>query len=404
MSEHDPRPTKRESSTSFSHSTRIGSLFGIDIYLDASVITIFALVVWILGGNVFPSWHPEWSLSLSWVTGLMAGLLFFLSLLLHEMAHSVVARRYGIPVPRITLFMFGGVSEMQEEPTTPKTEFWIAIVGPAMSLFLGVVFSALASALAPPDFATLLAEDQQAALASLPPLPTLLFWLGPVNFLLAIFNLVPGFPLDGGRVLRAGLWWMTGNLEQATRWAATGGRVFGWMLMLLGALEVLSGMFQGLWLILIGWFITSAASSSYTQLMMRRTLQGCRVSDVMRTHFETVDADITVAEFVDDYLLKSSQRLWPVTEGGRLVGFASLETIQDIEPADRGGKRLRDVMRTDLDGHTVAANADAMKAMERMSYGSMPMAVVRGDEVVGLLSQEDMVKWLTLHPRDRLNA
>lgn len=404
MSQNDPKPSKPESSTSFTHSTRIGSLFGIDVYLDASVIIIFALVVWILGGNVFPSWHPDWGLGVSWTTGLMAGLLFFLSLLLHELAHSVVARSYGIPVPRITLFMFGGVSEMQEEPTSPKQEFWIAIVGPAMSLLLGLVFTALASALAPPDFGAMLVEDQQAALASLAPLPTLLFWLGPVNFILAIFNMVPGFPLDGGRVLRAGLWWMTGNLEQATRWAATGGRIFGWVLMLIGALEVLSGMFQGLWLILIGWFITSAASSSYSQLLMRRTLQGCRVADVMRTHFETVDADLTVAEFIDDYLLKSSQRLWPVTSDDRLAGFASLETIQEIEPADRPGKRLRDIMRTDVEKLTVPANADAMKAMERMSYGSMPMAVVRGDAVVGLLSQEDMVKWLTLHPRDRLSA
>lgn len=404
MSERDPQETKRQPSTSFSHSTRIGSLFGIDIYLDASVIIIFALVVWILGGNVFPSWHPEWSLGLSWITGLMAGLLFFISLLLHELAHSVVARGYGIPVPRITLFMFGGVSEMQEEPGSPREEFWIAIVGPAMSLFLGLLFSVLASLFAPPDFAATLAEDQQAALASLAPLPTLLFWLGPVNLLLAVFNMVPGFPLDGGRVLRAGLWWSTGNLEQATRWAASGGRVFGWVLMLLGALEVLSGALQGLWLILIGWFIASAASSSYSQLMMRRTLQGCRVADVMRTHFETVDAGLSVAAFIDDYLLRSSQRLWPVTSGDRLVGFASLETIRDIEPAERGGRRLRDVMRTDLDELTVPATADAMKAMERMSRDGMPKAVVRGDEVVGLLSQEDMVKWLTLHPRDRLNA
>jgi predicted transcriptional regulator len=173
---------------------------------------------------------------------------------------------------------------------------------------------------------------------------------------------------------------------------------------MLGILQILSGAFQGLWLILIGWFITSAASTSYSQLMVRRTLQGCRVADVMRTHFETVDADMSVGEFIDDYLLRSSQRLWPVTEGGRLAGFASLETIRSIEAADRGRTRLRDAMRTDVDKLTVLANADAMKAMERMTIGSMPMAVLRGDEVVGLLSHEDMVKWLTLHPRDRLSA
>lgn len=395
----DPRqqPPKRGQSTSFPHSLRVGSLFGIDICLDASVLIIFTLVVWILGGSVFPAWHPDWSAGLCWMTGLGAGFLFFISLLLHELAHSVVAQRYGIGVPRITLFMFGGVSEMQEEPTTPRMEFWIAIVGPAMSLFLALLFYILASALAPPEFAELMMEDQQAALASLSPLPTLLFWLGPVNFILAIFNLVPGFPLDGGRVLRAALWWMTGNLELATRRAAAGGRIFGWFLMILGAFEVLSGALQGLWLILIGWFLTSAATSSYTQLMMRRTLQGYRVGQVMRTHFETVDADLTVAEFIDDFLLRSNQRLWPVTSDDRLVGFASLEAIQELAAGERDSYRLRDIMQTELEDMTLPPEADAMKAMKRLSSRSAPMAVVRDGEVVGLLSQDDVVKWLALH-------
>lgn len=395
----DPDKQTRPQRSTFSHSTRIGSLFGIDIYLDPSVMIIFFLVVWILGGNIFPSWHPDWSTGLNWSTGFLAGLLFFASLLLHEMAHSLMARRYGINVPRITLFMFGGVSEMAEEPTTPKTEFWIAIVGPAMSLFLGILFLTLAGLLAQPEFADLLAEDQQAAVASLGPLPTLLFWLGPVNLILAVFNLVPGFPLDGGRVFRAALWWGTGNLEKSTRWAAGAGRMFGWFLMIMGAFEVLGGGgIQGLWLILIGWFLTSAASQSYTQLLMRRTLQGCRVADVMRTHFETVDVELSVADFVDDFLLKSSQRLWPVVSDGRLEGFASLETIQKVEPAERGRLRMREIMRTELDELSLPAGTDAMKAMERLSLGGMPMAVVQNGEVVGLLSQEDMVKWLALHP------
>lgn len=383
----------------FSHSVRIGRLFGIDICLDASVIIIFALVVWILGGNVFPAWHPDWSTALCWLTGLAAGLLFFLSLLLHELAHSVVARYRGIAVPRITLFMFGGMSEMAEEPTSPNTEFWVAIVGPAMSLFLGFLFTGLANGLAPPEFGELLLEDQEAALASLGPIPTLLFWLGPVNLLLAIFNMVPGFPLDGGRVLRAALWWGTGSLEKATRWAASGGRVFGWFLMILGALQVLSGAFQGLWLVLIGWFLASAASSSYSQLMMRRTLQGQRVGDVMRTHFEYVDANMPVAEFVDDYLLKSNQRLWPVTEDGELAGFASLEIIQNLAAGERESYRLRDIMQTNIDDMTVDADADAMKALEGLSLRDTPMAVIRGDEVVGLVAQDDVLKWLTLHQR-----
>ncbi len=400
MSQSQGRTAKSPKSRPFTHSMRIGSLLGIDIHLDASVLIIFALVVWILGGNVFPSWHPDWSARLSWITGLGAGLLFFVSLLLHEMAHSLMARHYGIRVPRITLFLFGGVSEMESEPTTPKTEFLIAIVGPAMSLLLGLIFSTLAGILAPAEFADLLIRDQAGALQSLAPLTTLLFWLGPVNFILGVFNLVPGFPLDGGRVLRATVWWLTGSLERATRTAAGAGRLFGWLLMALGVMQVLSGAaVQGLWLVLIGWFLSSAASSSYSQMMMRRTLQGCRVEDVMRTHFETVDADIPVARFIDDFLLKSNQRLWPVTAAGRLVGFANLETIQELEAERRHTLRIRDIMRTDLDELSLPPHADAMKAMERLSLSGSPLAVVRGEEVLGLVAQDDMVKWLALHRR-----
>lgn len=400
MSQSQGHTAKSSKSGPFSHSTRIGSLLGIDIHLDASVFIIFALVVWILGGNVFPSWHPDWSARLAWITGLGAGLLFFVSLLLHEMAHSLMARHYGIRVPRITLFLFGGVSEMESEPNTPKTEFLIAIVGPAMSLLLGFIFSTLAGILAPAEFADLLIRDQASALQSLPPLTTLLFWLGPVNFILGVFNLVPGFPLDGGRVLRAAVWWLTGSLERATRAAAGAGRVFGWLLMALGVMQVLSGAaVQGLWLVLIGWFLSSAASSSYSQMMMRRTLQGCRVGDVMRTHFETVDADTPVVRFIDDFLLKSNQRLWPVTAAGRLVGFASLEIIQDVEAEQRHTLRVGDIMRTDLDELSLPPNADAMKAMERLSLSGGPLAVVRGEEVLGLLAQDDVVKWLALHRR-----
>jgi predicted transcriptional regulator len=269
-----------------------------------------------------------------------------------------------------------------------------------MSLLLGLIFSTLAGILAPAEFADLLIRDQAGALQSLAPLTTLLFWLGPVNFILGVFNLVPGFPLDGGRVLRATVWWLTGSLERATRTAAGAGRLFGWLLMALGVMQVLSGAaVQGLWLVLIGWFLSSAASSSYSQMMMRRTLQGCRVEDVMRTHFETVDADIPVARFIDDFLLKSNQRLWPVTAAGRLVGFANLETIQELEAERRHTLRIRDIMRTDLDELSLPPHADAMKAMERLSLSGSPLAVVRGEEVLGLVAQDDMVKWLALHRR-----
>ena len=201
MSAKDTKPGNT-AKTPF-RSLKLCSLMGIDIHLDASLIIVFVLVVWMLGGNLFPSWHPEWSATLSWMTALAAGVLFFISILLHELSHSVVARSFGIEVPRITLFLFGGMAEIEEEPKTPKSEFLIAIAGPLTSLFLGVVFSTLASRIAGSEFVNLFLVDEPAAMATLEPLPTLLFWLGPINILVGLFNLVPGFPMDGGRVLRA---------------------------------------------------------------------------------------------------------------------------------------------------------------------------------------------------------
>ena len=242
VGDQPPRPEGLDTATR-RRSVRVGSIAGIRIHLDFSLFIIFAVVVTMLGGNLFPGWHPDWGLAQTWATALAAGVLFFLSLLLHELAHSLVARRFGIPVQRITLFLFGGMAEIEAEPASPRIEFLIAIAGPATSLALGFFFTLLGSEIAGPGFTELLAEDQEAALAGLSPAATLLFWLGPVNILLGLFNLVPGFPLDGGRVLRAALWWINGDLYRSTRLAADAGRVFGWLLMILGTAQALSGAF-----------------------------------------------------------------------------------------------------------------------------------------------------------------
>ena len=381
---------------------RVGSLMGIDIHLDASLIVIFVLVVWMLGGNVFPAWHQEWSAAQNWTTGLAAGILFFVSLLLHELAHAMVARNYGISVPRITLFLFGGMAEIEDEPDTPKTEFFIAIAGPLTSLFLGLFFSMLAGYMAGSDFAQMLMEDQEAAMAMLAPLPTLLFWLGPINILLALFNMVPGFPLDGGRVLRAAWWWMTDDLDRATRLASNAGRLFGWFLMGMGFFRALSGAFvQGLWLILVGWFLTSAASTSYAQMKTQRTLKGRLVRDLMRRHYETSGADLPVSDFINDHLLQSPQVLWPVLADGRLVGFVTLEEVKRLSVEERESLRVGDIMQTDLTGMSVHTEMDAAKAIQLLSARSTPLAVVQDDKIVGIFSQADAVKWLALHNDQR---
>lgn len=255
---------------------------------------------------------------------MVSGLLFFASVLAHELAHSWVARRFGIPVPRITLFLFGGLAEIEREPDTPGAEFLIAIAGPLTSLAIGLVFAFAGTSLAPPEFAQAWTEDPQAAMATLSPLATLLLWLGPVNIVLALFNLVPGFPLDGGRVLRAAVWWISGDRYRATRTASATGQMFGWFLMILGALQALSGIvLEGFWLLMIGWFLSNAASSSYQQMVLREIFKGVTGRDMMRSHFETIDAHQPVADFIDQHLLQSPQTLWPVIEDGQLIGLLS---------------------------------------------------------------------------------
>jgi Zn-dependent protease/predicted transcriptional regulator len=377
---------------------RLGALFGINIYLDSSLIIIFALIVYILGSSLFPTWHPDWQASTNWGTAMAAGVLFFASVLAHELAHSLMARRFGIEVRRITLFLFGGLAEIQEEPREPRSEFFIAIVGPLTSIVLGILFSSIGASMAGAGFSELMTEDQAAALAGLSPAATLLLWLGPVNLMLGLFNMVPGFPLDGGRVLRALVWWLTGNVRLATQVASASGRFFGWFLMVLGAVQALSGaIMQGLWLVLIGWFLSNAASSSYKQLLVRNLLTGVTVRDVMRAKFESVGAHLPVADFIDNQLLQSPQLLWPVLEDDILIGLVTLEQVSGIPTPERAERTIGQVMRTDLAAHTLHPDTDAQQGLAILNTRNSPLAIVEDNRVIGLLAQSDAVKWLLLH-------
>ena len=379
---------------------RIGSLFGIDIYLDTSLIIIFALVVYVLGTNVFPDWHPDWEDSTRWFVALAAGVSFFASLLAHELAHSLMSRRFGIEVRRITLFLFGGMAEMEDEPREPRAEFMVAIVGPATSLALGLLFSLIGTSMAGAGFAELLQEDRKAALAGLSPLATLLLWLGPVNTVLGIFNLVPGFPLDGGRVFRAFMWWLTGDLQRATRLASNAGRLFGWSLIILGVMQAVTGMLlQGLWLVLIGWFLSNAASASYRMLVVRDLLDGLSARDLMRSKFGSIPAQMRVEDFIENHLMQSPQLLWPVLEEDQLIGLVTLDEVRKVAPGDREVATVGQVMRSDLGALTLAPETDARRVIELLSTHALPLAVVERGRVLGLLSAADAAKWLVLHQR-----
>ncbi|MFW6092553.1 MAG: site-2 protease family protein [Pseudomonadota bacterium] len=381
---------------------RLFSIFDIEIRLDWSVLIIFGLIVYSLGAGLFPQWHPDWSGATTWLTALSAGVIFFVSLLAHEMSHSLMAKRYGIRVPRITLFLFGGMAEIEAEARTPKEEFAIAVVGPLMSAALGVMFSFIASSMMGEALMTRLAEDPQGAVSELSPVVTASIWLGSVNILLAVFNLVPGFPLDGGRVFRALVWWYTGDPVLATRMASNAGRGVGWLLMGFGFWNIIAwGNLGGLWLILIGWFLTHIARASYSQMLTDRSLRSVRVEDVMRTRFETVPADITVEQFVEEYLLRSNQHLWPVRHGDAFLGTVTLTDVSRVPPGERPAKTVRELL-TPLEARgTLSADEMASTALRQLGgIGDEPVVVVRGSEVVGIIRAGDILRWTMMHPAE----
>ena len=384
---------------------RLFSLFGIEVRLDFSVIFIFALIVYSLGTGVFPGWHPDWPMATIWSMAVLAGLLFFASLLAHEMAHSLVARRYGIRVPRITLFLFGGVAEIETEAQTPGAEFTIAIAGPLMSLAISFVCMTYAGTAIDESLLDTLVDNPESAMAAIGPFVTVCLWLGSVNLMLAVFNMVPGFPLDGGRVARAAIWQVTGDRMRATQLAANAGRVFGWLIMGLGFWEllVLKSM-GGLWLVLIGWFLSHLAVQSYAQTFTQAKLEPLSVAELMRTHFERVPAESSVAYFVEECLLRSSQLLWPVMRGDRCIGTVSVEEVLKLPVAARSETTVAEIALSLEDSGALAADLPATDAMTALAARQdKPVPIVRGGEVVGLLRGADILKWLTLQGGGRFD-
>lgn len=379
---------------------RLFMLLGIEIRLDWSVLIIFSLIVYSLGAGLFPQWHPDWSAATAWITALTAGVVFFASLLAHEMSHSLMARRFGINVPRITLFLFGGMAEIEQEARSPKEEFAIAIVGPLMSAVLGIGFLTIASVLMGETALAELADDPEGVMTTLSPLVTACLWLGSVNMLLAIFNLIPGFPLDGGRVFRAAIWWATGDAVRATRIAANAGLMLGWAIILLGFWNVFAlKNLGGLWLVLIGWFLTHLARSSYSQMVTERSLRSALVRDVMRTRFDTVPGNVTVEDFIENYLLRSSQQLWPVTGSGGIASAVSYSDVAGLSPEERGRRTVGELATALEDRPTLSPDALASTALRQLSaLGDEPVAVIGNGRVVGLLRASDVLRWTVMHP------
>ena len=381
---------------------RIVNLFGIDIEVDWSWLLILLLVIWNLS-TTFTQVHPNWSTFFAVTMGILAALLFFLSVLLHELAHSLVAKSQGLPVNKITLFLFGGVANIREEPKSPGNEFTMAILGPVTSIVIGFTLLLLAGVgLQVQDLSQL---DPMEFLEGLSAFRTLAVWLGSINIILGVFNLIPGFPLDGGRVLRSIIWAITDNLRTATRWASYVGQGIAWVMITGGIAMVFGiripffgqGLVNGVWLILIGWFLNNAAIRSYQQLVVRDVLENVPVRQMTKRNPPTVSAGITVGTLIEDHIMQTDDHAFPVLEDGKLVGIVCLDDVRRVPAEERSSTTISNIMTPKSELITIGPDDPANDALKEISNRSIRQLVVLQDgELFGLVRRRDIVRYLQL--------
>jgi Zn-dependent protease/predicted transcriptional regulator len=385
------------------HAVRIGRVFGIEINFDYSWLFIVFLLTWSLA-STFTRLHPDWTMVESLGIALLASLLFFLSVVLHELAHSLVARAFGVPVRNITLFLFGGVSNIEREPPSPKAEFLTAIVGPLTSIAIGIILLLIAGAAEDVPFG---ATTSGAVLSRLGPWETLLLWLGPINLLVGVFNLIPGFPLDGGRILRSILWALTKNLHDATRWASAVGQAIGWLFVFLGVAIAFGanvpffgrGLVSGLWLAFIGWFLSSAAAQTWRRQLVHEILEGVTVSRLMRPVHDVVPETTDVETFVDRWLMKAEQAAFVVyDETGRVSGIVTLADVRGVRRDAWHDMRVSQIMTPRDRLATTSPQEGVTEALDKLmraDVGQLP--VLDGERLAGMLLRKDVARWIELH-------
>ena len=370
-------------------SFRLGKLLGIPILVHYSWFFIFALVTLSLSGFYFPDAYPAWSNRLAWGVGVATSLLFFASVVAHELTHSVVSVRFGVPVKSITLFIFGGVARISREPIQPRGELLMALSGPLSSLLLGALFWGVAVISAP------LSQ----------PVNALAAWLARINVLLAVFNLIPGFPLDGGRVLRSILWGATGDFRRATRYATILGQGIAFLFILGGILLAFltRDWVSGLWLAFIGWFLENAASSSYRQAVLRDALKGITVAEVMTQDCPLVPPDLTVRELVDGNVLRSGRRCFMVASGEKLEGMMTLHNIKAVPNSLWPTTPLSQAMTPMDQVQTASPREEMASLLERMdSQDINQLPVVEGGRLVGIVARDNILRFIRIHSELRI--
>ncbi len=361
------------------HNIPLGRILGIPIGLDYSWFVVFGLLTWMLAVSYYPPEFKHWPPSLYWIMGAVTAIMLFVSVLLHELGHSVVALRYGIPVRSITLFLFGGIAQIGAEPPSAMAEFLIAVAGPLVSLILGITFYAA-----------------EPLVRGMTPLLGLAEYLAFINLALVVFNLIPGYPLDGGRVFRAIVWAITGSMRRATLIAAHVGRFFAFLFIFVGVWQVFGGnVGNGLWIAFIGWFLDNAASAQIQQAMLQGVLAGHRVSQAMSTHCPTVPGDLTLQQLVDEHILGGGRRCFFVNRGDNIVGLMTLHRIKEVPRPQWAATTAAQVMLPLEQLKRIDPDTELWPALEEMDRdGVNQLPVTRDHHVVGMLSREDVITFL----------
>jgi len=363
---------------------RLGRIFGVEIGLHYSWIVIALLIVFSLAGH-FRETNPQWGDGVILTTAVVTGVLFFATIIGHELAHSVVAKSRGLPVKSITLFALGGVAQIEKEASDAKTEFLIAIVGPITSFVIGAGLLALSllAGWAPME-------------AAKTPLLAMMVWLGYINVALGLFNLIPGFPLDGGRVLRSIVWWVTKDAVRSTRIAARVGQTVALFFIITGVLRLFGGAgFAGLWIAIIGWFLLDAAGATYAQVEISERLRGVRVCDIMARDCPTVEGRMNLQTFVEEFLLRTGQRCFIVVENRDIAGIITAHEIKEVEPSLRLYKTVSDVMRPIHQLRTVTPDTPVTEVLETMGREDLnQLPVVAEGKLEGVISRGQVLRYL----------
>ena len=365
-------------------SLQLCSIRGIPIRIHFTWLIIFGLVSWTLASGYFPQHYPDLPVAAYWLRGIIAALLLFGSILVHELMHAIMAQKLRMPIGGITLFALGGVAELKGEPPTAGAEFMVAIVGPLTSFILAGVFWVVWEVIEDGRMGTIFSG--------------IAAYLVTINIVVAVFNLLPAFPLDGGRVLRAILWRITQNVKQATSWATRIGQGVAYLLILLGALALFTGAgFQGVWMAVIGVFLLQSAQASYTQLVVQQALAGIAVRDIMVREVTTVRPQLSVTDLINQYFLTYGYGGFPVEENGRVLGLVSLRRVKQIPPEARDQMSVREVMRPLEERLTIAPDDDTSVAFRRMADEDLGrLMVMERGRLVGLVTKTGLSRFLQL--------